>query len=139
MYYYKIIADLHDEMRVYKETPLDIEHPAYGVERRNIRTLWKGDYFTIENGNIRLISGRPDKREFDGVEIEYPKGTKEISLFIEKNKDSLITISEEVFIKDYKNNQHRNNFWGKLMMVDMSIEDLRKKWIIHRHRKKRNL
>ena len=99
--YYKIITDLVDKMRVYKETPLDVEHPAYGVDRKEIRTPWGGDYFKIENGNIKLISGRPDKNEFDGVKIEYPKGTKEICLFVESNKDFLVALSDEIFIKDY--------------------------------------
>ena len=94
--YYKIITDLVDKMRVYKETPLDVEHPAYGIDIKEIRTPWERDYFTIENGNIKLISGRPDKTEFDGVKVEYPKGTKEICLFVEKNKDSLLPMNEEL-------------------------------------------
>ena len=89
--YYKIIDKLPDEMQVYKETPLDMEHPAYGVDRRKLRTPWERDYFTIENGNIKLISGRPDKTEFDGVKVEYPKGTKEICLFVEKIKDATLS------------------------------------------------
>ena len=88
--YYKIITDLVDKMRVYQETPLDIEHPAYGIDIKEIRTPWGGDYFKIENGNIKLISGRQDKAEFDGVKVVYPKGAKEICLFIEINKASLI-------------------------------------------------
>ena len=125
--YYKIITDLVDKMRVYKETPLDIEHPAYGVDRKEIRTPWGGDYFKIENGNIKLISGRQDKAEFDGVKVVYPKGAKEICLFIEINKASLIPMSEDLFLKDYKLNQHRNNLLGELMMIDMAIEDCRAK------------
>ena len=123
--YYKIISNLSDEMEVYKETPLDKKHPAYGIERKQLRTPWSRDYFTIENGNVKLISGRADKSEFDGAKIEYPKGTKEICLFIEKNKDSLFPMSEEVFVKDYKINLHRNNLLGMLMGMDMEIEDLR--------------
>lgn len=123
--YYKIISDLSDKMKVYKETPLDKEHPAYGIERRQLRSPWSRDYFTIENGNIILISGRPDKKEFDGVKIEYPKGSKEISLFIEKNKESLFSMSEDVFMRDYKINLHRNNLLGELMGIDMTIEDFR--------------
>ncbi len=125
--YYKIITDLVDKMRVYQETPLDIEHPAYGVDRKEIRTPWERDYFTIENGNIKLISGRRDKAEFDGVKVVYPKGAKEICLFIEINKASLIPMSEDLFLKDYKLNQHRNNLLGELMMIDMVIEDYRAK------------
>ena len=125
--YYKIIDKLPDEMQVYKETPLDMEHPAYGVERRKLRTPWERDYFTIENGNIKLISGRRDEKEFDGVKIAYPKGTKEICLFMEVNKDSILPMTEELFIKDYKLNQHRNNLLGKLMEIDMIIEDYRAK------------
>lgn len=125
--YYKIIADLVDKMRVYQETPLDIEHPAYGIDIKEIRTPWERDYFTIENGNIKLISGRQDKAEFDGVKVVYPKGAKEICLFIEINKASLIPMSEELFLKDYKLNQHRNNLLGELMMIDMVIEDYRAK------------
>ena len=124
--YYKIIDKLPDEMQVYKETPLDMEHPAYGVDRRKLRTPWERDYFTIENGNIKLISGRRDKAEFDGVKVVYPKGAKEICLFIEINKASLIPMSEDLFLKDYKLNQHRNNLLGELMGIDMCIEDLRK-------------
>ena len=124
--YYKIITDLVDKMRVYKETPLDTEHPAYGIDIKEIRTPWERDYFTIENGNIKLISGRQDKAEFDGVKVVYPKGTKEICLFVESNKDSLVALSDEIFIKDYKINQHRNNLMGELMGMDMCIEDLRK-------------
>lgn len=123
--YYKIISDLSDKMKVYKETPLDKKHPAYGIERRQLRSPWRRDYFTIENGNIKLISGRPDKKEFDGVKIEYPKGSKEISLFIEKNKESLFSMSEDVFMRDYKINLHRNNLLGELMGIDMTIEDFR--------------
>ena len=118
---------LPDEMQVYKETPLDMEHPAYGVDRKKLRTPWERDYFTIENGNIKLISGRPDKTEFDGVKVEYPKGTKEICLFVEKNRDSLIPMNEELFIKDYKLCQHRNNLMGELMGMDMTIEDFRER------------
>ena len=125
--YYKIITDLVDKMRVYQETPLDIEHPAYGIDIKEIRTPWERDYFTIENGNIKLISGRQDKAEFDGVKVVYPKGAKEICLFIEINKASLIPMSEELFLKDYKLNQHRNNLLGELMMIDMVIEDCRAK------------
>ncbi len=123
--YYKIIDKLPDEMQVYKETPLDMEHPAYGVDRKKLRTPWERDYFTIENGNIKLISGRPDKTEFEGAKIEYPKGTKEICLFVENNKDSLLPMTEELFLKDYKINQHRNYLRGELMGMDMSIEDFR--------------
>ena len=125
--YYKIITDLLDKMRVYKETPLDKEHPAYGVDTTELRTPWSRDYFTIENGNIKLISGRRDEKEFDGVKIAYPKGTKEICLFMEVNKDSILPMSEELFLKDYKLNQHRNNLLGELMMIDMAIEDCRAK------------
>lgn len=125
--YYKIITDLLDKMRVYKETPLDKEHPAYGVDTTELRTPWSRDYFTIENGNIKLISGRRDEKEFDGVKIAYPKGTKEICLFMEVNKDSILPMTEELFIKDYKLNQHRNNLLGKLMEIDMIIEDYRAK------------
>ena len=125
--YYKIISDLTDKMRVYKETPLDVGHPAYGVDTTEVRTPWSRDYFTIENGNIKLISGRRDTTEFDGVKIAYPKGTKEICLFMEINKDSILTMTEELFIKDYKLNQHRNNLLGKLMEIDMIIEDYRAK------------
>ena len=125
--YYKIITDLTDKMRVYKETPLDKEHPAYGVDTRELRTPWSRDYFTIENGNIKLISGRRDAKEFDGVKIAYPKGTKEICLFMEINKDSILSMSEDLFAKDYKLNQHRNNLLGKLMEIDMIIEDYRAK------------
>lgn len=125
--YYKIIDKLPDSIRVYKETPLDVEHPAYGVERKELRTPGENDYFTIENGNIRLISGRLfNKTEFDGVKIEYPKGTKEICLFVEKNKDYLLLMSEELFTKDYKITLHRNNLMGELMGMDMTIEDFRK-------------
>ncbi len=125
--YYKIIDKLPDEIQVYKETPLDMEHPAYGVDRRKLRTPWERDYFTIENGNIKLISGRPDKTEFDGVKVEYPKGTKEICLFVEKNRDSLLPMNEELFLKDYKLCQHRNNLMGELMGMDMTIEDFRER------------
>ena len=125
--YYKIITDLLDKMRVYKETPLDKEHPAYGVDTTELRTPWSRDYFTIENGNIKLISGRRDEKEFEGVKIAYPKGTKEICLFMEVNKDSILPMTEELFIKDYKLNQHRNNLLGKLMEIDMIIEDYRAK------------
>ena len=125
--YYKIISELSDKMRVYKETQLDAKHPAYGIERQEIRTPWERDYFTIKNGNVQLISGRPDKKEFDGAIVEYPKGAKEICLFIEINKASLIPMSEELFLKDYKLNQHRNNLLGELMMIDMVIEDYRAK------------
>ena len=125
--YYKIIDKLPDEMQVYKETPLDMEHPAYGVDRRKLRTPWERDYFTIENGNIKLISGRPDKTEFDGVKVDYPKGTKEICLFVEKNRDSLLPMNEELFLKDYKLTQHRNNLMGELMGMDMTIEDFRER------------
>ena len=125
--YYKIITDLLDKMRVYKETTLDKEHPAYGVDTTELRTPWSRDYFTIENGNIKLISGRRDEKEFDGVKIAYPKGTKEICLFMEVNKDSILPMTEELFIKDYKLNQHRNNLLGKLMEIDMIIEDYRAK------------
>ena len=111
--YYKIITDLLDKMRVYKETPLDKEHLAYGVDTTELRTPWSRDYFTIENGNIKLISGRRDEKEFDGVKIAYPKGTKEICLFMEVNKDSILPMTEELFIKDYKLNQHRNNLFPK--------------------------
>jgi hypothetical protein len=83
--------------------------------------------FTIENGNIKLISGRPDKTEFDGVKVEYPKGTKEICLFVEKNRDSLLPMNEELFLKDYKLCQHRNNLMGELMGMDMTIEDFRER------------
>jgi len=124
--YYKIITDLVDKMRVCKETPLDIEHPAYGINITELRTPWERDYFTIENGNIKLISGRQDKAEFDGVKVVYPKGAKEICLFVESNKDSLVALSDEIFIKDYKINQHINNLMGELMGIDMCIEDLRK-------------
>ena len=124
--YYKIITDLVDKMRVCKETPLDVEHPAYGIDITELRTPWERDYFTIENGNIKLISGRQDKAEFDGVKVVYPKGAKEICLFVESNKDSLVALSDEIFIKDYKINQHRNNLMGELMGIDMCIEDLRK-------------
>jgi hypothetical protein len=47
-------------------------------------------------------------------------------LFVESNKDSLVALSDEIFIKDYKINQHRNNLMGELMGMDMCIEDLRK-------------
>lgn len=124
--YYKIITDLVDKMRVCKETPLDIEHPAYGINITELRTPWERDYFTIENGNIKLISGRQDKAEFDGVKVVYPKGAKEICLFVESNKDSLVALSDEIFTKDYKINQHINNLMGELMGIDMCIEDLRK-------------
>ena len=125
--YYKIISDLQDKMRVYKETPLDNEHPAYGVDTRELRTPWSRDYFTIENCSIKLISGRRDTTEFDGVKIAYPKGTKEICLFMEINKDFILPMSEDLFLKDYKLNQHRNNLLGKLMEIDMIIEDYRAK------------
>ena len=125
--YYKIITDLLDKMRVYKETPLDKEHPAYGVDTTELRTPWSRDYFTIENGNIKLISGRRDEKEFDGVKIAYPKGTKEICLFMEVNKDSILPMTEELFIKDYKLTQHRNNLMGELMGMDMTIEDFRER------------
>ena len=125
--YYKIITDLVDKMRVYRETPLDIEHPAYGVDTTELRTPWSRDYFTIENGNIKLISGRRDTTEFDGVKIAYPKGIKEICLFMEVNKDSILPMSKDLFLKDYKLNQHRNNLLGELMMIDMAIEDCRAK------------
>ena len=36
-------------------------------------------------------------------------------------------MTEELFIKDYKLNQHRNNLLGKLMEIDMIIEDYRAK------------
>lgn len=124
--YYKIITDLVDKMRVCKETPLDVEHPAYGIDITELRTPWERDYFTIENGNIKLISGRQDKAEFDGVKVVYPKGAKEICLFVESNKDSLVALSDEIFTKDYKINQHINNLMGELMGIDMCIEDLRK-------------
>ena len=60
--YYKIIDKLPDEMQVYKETPLDMEHPAYGVDRRKLRNPWERDYFTIENGNIKFVLNRQNER-----------------------------------------------------------------------------
>ena len=111
--YYKIIDKLPDEMQVYKETPLDMEHPAYGVDRRKIRTPWERDYFTIENGNIKLISGRPDKTEFDGVKVEYPKGTKEICLFVEKNRDSLLPMVSLIAKNGFYEINETNYFFKK--------------------------
>lgn len=125
--YYKIISQLSDKMRVYKETPLDAKHPAYGIERQEIRTPWERDYFTIINGKVQLISGRPDKKEFDGAIVEYPKGAKEICLFLENNKDILFPMSEELFTKHYKITQHRNNLTSELMSMDMTIEDFRER------------
>ena len=125
--YYKITSDLKDKMRVYKEEPLDVKPFNNVTVRKEIRSPWERDYFYIENGTIKLISGRRDKTEFDGVKIEYPKGTKEISLFMENNRESLFPMSEELFVKDYKLNQHRNNCLAALMGIDMSIEDLRKR------------
>lgn len=125
--FYKIISDLPDKMKVYKENPLDSEQSAYGFERKEIRSPWERDYFTIKGGSIKLISGRRDVREFDGAKIEYPKGSKEISLFMEKNKAVLFPMSEELFLKDYKINQHRNHLLSSLMGIDMSIEDLRQR------------
>ncbi len=125
--YYKITAELKDKMRVYEETPLDVKPFNNVTVRKEIRSPWERDYFTIENGSIKLISGRRNKTEFDGAKIEYPKGTKEISLFLEKNKGSLFPMSEELFLKDYKINQHRNNLLSSLIGIDMSIEDLRKR------------
>ena len=109
--YYKIIDKLPDEMQVYKETPLDMEHPAYGVDRRKLRTPWERDYFTIENGNIKLISGRPDKTEFDGVKVVYPKGAKEICLFIEINKGGV----------DYEKNNHPITYFSYYIFKRISI------------------
>lgn len=124
--YYKIISDLQEGMRVYKEEPISVK-PFNVTVRKEIRTPWAKDYFTIENGMLKLISGRRDRREFDDAKIEYPKGTKEISLFMEKNKESLLPMSEELFVKDYKINQQRNTLLSSLMGIDMSIEDLRKR------------
>lgn len=119
--YYKIILDLHDKMRVYKEE----KHPDSVVERKELRTPWSRDYFTVENGKIKLISGRRDETEYDGAKVEYPKGTKEICLFIENNKDALLPMSEELFEKDYNLNRQRNGLLGELMGMDMTIEDYR--------------
>ena len=94
--YYKIIAKLQDEMKVYKEIP------SNGAEKIKIRTPTERDFFKIENGTIKLISGRQDRNEFENVKIEYPKGIKEICLFVEKNKSSLFPMSEEMFLKDYR-------------------------------------
>lgn len=125
--YYKITSDLKDKMRVYKEEALDVKPFNDVMVKRQIRSPWERDYFTIENGSIKLITGRRDKTEFEGVIIEYPKGTKEISLFMANNRESLFPMSEELFAKDYKLNQHRNNCLAALMGIDMSIEDLRKR------------
>lgn len=124
--YYRITKNLYDKMRVYKETPLDKKHPAYGVEIKEMRTPRNRDYFTVENGNIKLISGSHDKNEFNGVKISYPKDTKEIYLFIENNKSCIIPLTEETYIKDYKLTQHYNNLMADLMGIDMTIEDYRK-------------
>ena len=125
--YYKITSDLKDKMRVYKEDALDVKPFNDVTVKKQIRSPWERDYFSIENGTIKLISGRRDKTEFEGVVIEYPKGTKEISLFMANNRESLFPMSEELFEKDYKLNQHRNNCLASLMGIDMSIEDLRKR------------
>ena len=125
--YYKITSELKDKMRVYKEEALDVKPFNDVMVKRQIRSPWARDYFSIENGSIKLISGRRDKTEFDGVIIEYPRGTKEISLFMANNRESLFPMSEELFAKDYKLNQHRNNLLSSLMGIDMSIEDLRKR------------
>lgn len=117
--YYKIIAKLQDEIKVHKELT------ANGVEKREIRTPTERDFFKIENGTIKLISGRQDRNEFENVKIEYPKGIKEICLFVEKNKSSLFPMSEEMFLKDYRLNLRRNNLRYELVFMDMSIEDLR--------------
>lgn len=114
-------------MRVYKEDELDVKPFNDVTVKKQIRSPWERDYFSIENGTIKLISGRRDKTEFEGVVIEYPKGTKEISLFMANNRESLFPMSEELFAKDYKLNQHRNNCLASLMGIDMSIEDLRKR------------
>ena len=125
--YYKITSELKDKMRVYEESQLDAKPFNNVTVRKEIRSPWERDYFTIENGSIRLISGRRNKTEFDRAKVEYPKGPKEISLFMENNKGSLFPMSEELFYKDYKINQQRNSILSSLIGIDMSIEDLRKR------------
>ena len=53
--YYKIIAELHDKIRVYKETPLDEKHTDYGVEKQQLRTPWNRDYFIIKKDSFNII------------------------------------------------------------------------------------
>ena len=48
-------------------------------------------------------------------------------MFVEKNRDSLLPMNEELFLKDYKLTQHRNNLMGELMGMDMTIEDFRER------------
>lgn len=124
--YYKFIDKPQNGMRVYIEKMLDNKHPAYGIIREELRTPGENDYFTIKNGEIKLISGRRDQDEFNDVIVAYPKGTKDICVYIEKNKSSLLVLSENNFIKDYKLNHKRNNLMGDLMGIDMCIEDFRK-------------
>lgn len=125
--YYKITSELKEKMRVYEENQLDVKPFNNVAVKKQIRSPWERDYFIIENGSIKLISGRRNKTEFDGAKVEYPKGTKEISLFLEKNKESLFLMPEELFTRDYKLNQHRNTLLSSLIGIDMSIEDLRKR------------
>ena len=54
--YYRINSELSDKMRVYKEKLLDVNHPAYGIIKVEVRSPWVRDYFKIENGNIKNIS-----------------------------------------------------------------------------------
>ena len=39
----------------------------------------------------------------------------------------IVSIPDEIFLKDYKLNQHRNNLCGDLMKIDMILEDCRAK------------
>ena len=47
--YYKIIDKLPDEMQVYKETPLDMEHPAYGVKKNKNGAYGNGGGYVYDD------------------------------------------------------------------------------------------
>ena len=122
--YYKIINKLTDAIRAYKKVPIDSDRPAFGVVREELRPLWINDYFTIEGGNIKLISGRFDRSEFDGVEIEYPKDIIEISLFLKNNRESILPMSKAIFEKDYEITYQRNYLVADCLELGETIDDM---------------
>lgn len=112
--YYKFIDKPQNGMRVYIEKMLDNKHPAYGIIREELRTPGENDYFTIKNGEIKLISGRRDQDEFKDVIVAYPKGAKDICVY------------RCLFIMDKSISEHLKDYINLCLKLDIEMKDLKK-------------